>query len=300
MNIFKKYKSNSIAITVTFILYAILFVLLNFIPSTESSLMIDDDFKIKNEAIQFQLMEELASPPPSENQVDESMKSSQKSNKEIQAKEIDNKLDESKDLHESNDVNNVIENQDSVLLSQLKKSMAVFKEIIPIDSLEKKPIQQMNEKKVRQALTDRTQFTAEDWQFIRNNFRTIQNINRVYPYVLKTKEIVNKLNIKLATISNKSEKSRLIKNTEKELLQNFENDVRKMSYSQGKLLLKLIARETNQSAYSLIKTYKGGIPATFWYGVGLLFDENLKVKYDSIGEDSLLEKIILKHKLGKF
>jgi len=72
-----------------------------------------------------------------------------------------------------------------------------------------------------------------------------------------------------------------------------------MSTSQGKLLLKLIARETNQSAYGLIKTYKGAIPATFWYGVGLIFHENLKAQYDSIGEDAQLEKIVQKYKMGK-
>jgi len=82
------------------------------------------------------------------------------------------------------------------------------------------------------------------------------------------------------------------------LFAQFEKDVRNMTTSQGKLLLKLIARETNQSAYGLIKTYKGAIPATFWYGVGLIFHENLKLQYDSIGEDAQLEKIVQKYKRG--
>ena len=72
-----------------------------------------------------------------------------------------------------------------------------------------------------------------------------------------------------------------------------------MSTSQGRLLLKLISRETDQTAYGLIKTYKGGIPATFWYGVGLLFHENLKMQYDSLGEDAQLEKIVQRYKMGK-
>jgi len=83
------------------------------------------------------------------------------------------------------------------------------------------------------------------------------------------------------------------------LFDQFEKDVRNMSTSQGKLLLKLIARETNESAFGLIKTYKGAIPATFWYGVGLIFKENLKMGYDSIGEDAQLEKVVKKFKLGK-
>ena len=95
---------------------------------------------------------------------------------------------------------------------------------------------------------------------------------------------------------NIQEKRKLIRKTEKELFGQFEKDVRKMSYSQGKLLLKLIARETNESAFGLIKIYKGGIPATFWYSVGLVFQEDLKAKYDSTGEDALLEKIVRKYK----
>ena len=59
------------------------------------------------------------------------------------------------------------------------------------------------------------------------------------------------------------------------------------------------SRETNESAFGLIKTYKGGIPATFWYSVGLIFQEDLKAKYDSTGEDALLEKIVKKYKQGE-
>jgi hypothetical protein len=305
MNIFKKYKSNTIAVVVSFLFYGILFLLLIFMPGLDSSLSVDD-IKIQDEPIQLQMMEELTSPSPTEVQTPEDKKpnpqATQKSIEKL-AKEVESKdvvRDDIKDIDQNPDETNVVQNQDSVIYEQLKKSLAVFKEIVPADSLEKNPIQQKAEQKVSKALAERTRTTADDWEFIRSNYRTIQNIRRVYPYVMKTKEIVDKLNTQLAAVSNNKEKHRLIKDTEKELFKSFEKDVRNMSYSQGKLLLKLIARETNQSAYGLIKTYKGGIPATFWYGVGLLFKENLKAKYDSIGEDALLEKIILKHKLGKF
>jgi len=107
------------------------------------------------------------------------------------------------------------------------------------------------------------------------------------------------MNTQLATIKEDQEKRKLIKKTEKELFSQFEKDVRKMSYSQGKILLKLIARETNETAYSLIKTYKGGLPADFWYTVGMVFQENLKTKYDSLGEDAMLEKVVKKYKNGE-
>ncbi len=125
------------------------------------------------------------------------------------------------------------------------------------------------------------------------------SLKKIYPYVQKTKEIVAKMNLQLAKTKDQKEKRRLIKQTEKELFAQFEKDVRNMSTSQGRLLLKLISRETSQSAYGLIKTYKGGIPATFWYGVGLLFHENLKMQYDSLGEDAQLERVVQRYKLGK-
>jgi len=303
MNIFKKYKAKSIAIIVSLFIYGVMFLLLAVIPGLGSSSTIDES-KMQEEAIQFQLMEDIAVRSLSATKITGDKKISDKSSpaatKVVESKETPS--DGGKDLDEddSDDATNVVLNNDSVMLEQLKKSLAVLKEVIPEDSLEDNPIAQKNTEKAHQAFADKTQTTAEDWEFIRNNYRAIQNIRRLYPYVLKTKEIINNLNAKLATMTDGRQKRQLIKQTEKELYGQFEKDVRNMSYSQGKLLLKLLARETNQTAYGLIKTYKGGIPATFWYGVGLLFHENLKARYDSLGEDAVLEKIIQKHKLGKF
>ena len=299
MNFFKKYKSNLIAVFVSLAFYGLLILLLCVMPSTDSSLKTKDDIKNQEEPIQFQIMEVIPLPPTPDDKKNEEKKPTEELSKESQPKEIINNTDEIKNNEQSSDETNVIENQDSVILAELQKSLEVFKEIIPIDSLEKNSIQKKNTQKINQALAGKNQYSEEDWQFIRNNYRTILSIKRVYPYVLKTKGIVDNLNSQLASITNKQEKRNLIKKTEKELFQEFEKDVHSMSYSQGKLLLKLLARETNQSAFGLIKTYKGGIPATFWYGVGLLFRENLKVRYDSLGEDAILEQIIKKYKLGK-
>lgn len=303
MNILKKYKSESIAVVVSLLIYGVMFLLFSIIPGMDSASNIDDS-KMQEEAIQFQSMEDIAlrSLPETKTTRDKKIadKASASATRSVESKGIADDMDKNMDEDQSDDATNVVLNQDSVMMEQLKKSLAVLKEIIPADSLSKNPIEQKSTEKAHQALAEQTLTTADEWEFIRNNYRLIQNIRRVYPYVLKTKEIVNKLNAQLATMTNGAEKRKLIKQTEKELFGQFEKDVRNMSYSQGKLLLKLIARETNESAYGLIKTYKGGIPATFWYGVGLLFHENLKVKYDSVGEDAVLEKIIQKHKLGKF
>lgn len=298
MNILKKYKSKSIAVIVSLLLYGLMFLLLAVIPGIDTAMNTDEGIT-EEESIQFQLLEDIAL---------RSMSDTKAADKTSGIKVVEStvRTTESKDINEdiveaeSNDPTNVVLNQDSMMMEQLKKTLSVFKEAIPPDSLAKNPIEQQTTEKVRQALAERGQNTADDWEFIKSNYKTIQNLRRVYPYVLRAKEVIDNLNAKLATMNDAKEKKKLIKQTEKELFSQFEKDVRKMSYSQGKLLLKLLARETNESAYGLIKTYKGGIPATFWYGVGLLFHENLKTKYDSIGEDAALEKIVKKHQMGKF
>ena len=302
MNIFKKYKSKSIAVVLSLVIYGLMFLLLAVIPGLDSAMNVDDS-KIEEEPIQFQMLEDMALRSMTETKADDKKtigKAEATDKKAIESKTIDEDVDKNIDKADSDDPTNVVLNQDSVMMEQLKKTLSVLKEVIPPDSLAKNPIEQKTTEKVRQALAERSQNTASDWEFIKNNYKTIQNIRRVYPYVLKAKEVIDNLNAKLATMNDSKEKKKLIKQTEKELFSQFEKDVRKMSYSQGKLLLKLLARETNESAYGLIKTYKGGIPATFWYGVGLLFHENLKAKYDSLGEDAALEKIVKKHKLGQF
>jgi len=302
MNILKKYKSKSIAVVLSLVIYGLMFLLLAVIPGLDSAMNMDDS-KIEEEPIQFQMLEDIALRSMNDTKVNDKKiigKAEATDKKTIESKTIDEDVDKNPDKADSDDPTNVVLNQDSVMMEQLKKTLSVLKEVIPPDSLAKNPIEQKTTEKVRQALAERGQNTASDWEFIKNNYKTIQNIRRVYPYVLKAKEVIDNLNAKLATMNDSKEKKKLIKQTEKELFSQFEKDVRKMSYSQGKLLLKLLARETNESAYGLIKTYKGGIPATFWYGVGLLFHENLKAKYDSLGEDAALEKIVKKHKLGQF
>ena len=302
MNILKKYKSKSIAVVLSLVIYGLMFLLLAVIPGLDSAMNVDDS-KIEEEPIQFQMLEDIALRSMTETKADDKKtigKAEATDKKTIESKTIDEDVDKDMNKADSDDPTNVVLNQDSVMMEQLKKTLSVLKEVIPPDSLAKNPIEQQTTKKARQALAERGQNTAADWEFIKSNYKTIQNIRRVYPYVLKAKEVIDNLNAKLATMNDAKEKKKLIKQTEKELFSQFEKDVRKMSYSQGKLLLKLLARETNESAYGLIKTYKGGIPATFWYGVGLLFHENLKAKYDSLGEDAALEKIVKKHQLGQF
>lgn len=84
------------------------------------------------------------------------------------------------------------------------------------------------------------------------------------------------------------------------LFKDFEGSLRKMTISQGALLLKLIDRETGQSSYSIIKDYKNGIAAGFWQGIAKLFDNDLKSEYDPEGADKNVEELVQAWKEGTF
>ena len=294
MKIPSTYKSHIIALIVSVLINVIFISLLSinagFNLFKDKNELIDDDL-----TIQLQLLEELAQSLPSSISKSMNVKST-----EPQTIESDEKTDVSDKLTtNAEDVSNS-QRPDSLLIEEMKKIIVDVKDIAMIDTTPKvdsveieNPIQNpfVQPKKVID-FEDERRFYAE-------NYKTIQRLKVVYPYVMKTKILVDKLNAQLVTINDKQERKRIIKVTEKELFMQFEKDVRKMSYSQGKILLKLLARETNESAYELIKNYKGGLPANFWYAVGLVFQEDLKVKYDSLREDAMLEKIVKKYNDGK-
>jgi hypothetical protein len=68
--------------------------------------------------------------------------------------------------------------------------------------------------------------------------------------------------------------------------------MRKLTFTQGKILIKLIDRETENTSYDLIRQYRGKFSAAFWQGIARIFGANLKSDYDPTGEDYLIEQII--------
>jgi hypothetical protein len=72
-----------------------------------------------------------------------------------------------------------------------------------------------------------------------------------------------------------------------------------MNIAQGRLLIKLINRETQNTSYDLIKDYRGKITAAFWQGVARIFGTNLKEEYDPYGDDAVIERIIQEIEAGR-
>jgi len=113
------------------------------------------------------------------------------------------------------------------------------------------------------------------------------NVHKVYPYALKVADILVGIEDTLATLPTKDARKSYLKNREKSLFGTYEDDLRKMSRSQGKVLVKLVARETGNSSYDLIKNYKNGASAFFWQSIGLLFGISLKSEYEPPEEEMI-------------
>jgi hypothetical protein len=135
----------------------------------------------------------------------------------------------------------------------------------------------------------------------REFYRLVYNFRKTYPYALIAKEKINEADSILATRKlNKREREKFIQQFEMRLFNEFEKPLRKMTFSQGKLLLKLIDREIGQSSYSIIKSYRGGAAAGFWQGIAKIFGSDMKKPYDKFGDDKLTEELVQMYKRGTF
>jgi hypothetical protein len=128
--------------------------------------------------------------------------------------------------------------------------------------------------------------------------RLIYNLKKVYPYALIVRSRLARVDADMRNIESENDRKEYIKRVEKDVFTEYEGAVRDMTITQGRLLIKLIDRETLNTSYTLIKDYRGKISAAFWQGIARIFGTNLKEEYDPYGEDALIESIILEIDAG--
>jgi hypothetical protein len=129
--------------------------------------------------------------------------------------------------------------------------------------------------------------------------RMIYNLKKVYPYSLMVRTRLNQVNEELKNIPDEKDRKRYLRNVEKDIFNEYEDDIRDLTITQGKLLIKLIDRETQNTSYDLIHEYRGSFSAAFWQTIARIFGTNLKEEYDPMGEDALIERILLEIDAGK-
>lgn len=135
----------------------------------------------------------------------------------------------------------------------------------------------------------------------RQYYKLVYNFNQVYPYALAAARLEHQVDstIKARHLTGADERN-YITSRQKELLKAFEPHLRRMTTSQGSLLVRLCDREIGKNAYSVIKDYKNGFVAAFWQGVARLFGHNLKSRYDPKGKDVVTEELVRKWEKGEF
>ena len=128
--------------------------------------------------------------------------------------------------------------------------------------------------------------------------RYVQKVKKVYPLAVKARELLEKYEPEYNALEKQRDKRRLMKRIEKELLREHKDELVKWSITDGRILLKLINRETERTPYSIIKDFRGDVSAVFWQGIARIFKNNLKAGYDPEEEDRILEEIVSLIELG--
>ena len=129
--------------------------------------------------------------------------------------------------------------------------------------------------------------------------RLVYNIKKVLPLAKECNQIILETGAYLQTIPTKKERDALTKAVEKELKQKYTPRIKKLTYSQGKLLIKLIDRETHSTGYELIQAFLGPVRAGFYQAFAWVFGASLKKRYDPKGADRLVERIVLQVEAGQ-
>jgi len=131
----------------------------------------------------------------------------------------------------------------------------------------------------------------KDPEYEKRYQKLIRDVKKVYPYAKLAGFRLQMLEQNLQMLPTDKARKEYLKRTEKAVKDQFYKDLVNLTVSQGKILIKLIYRETGKDTYSIIKEYRGNITAWFWQGMAKVYTANLKTEYNPV-EDWQIEQII--------
>ena len=123
-------------------------------------------------------------------------------------------------------------------------------------------------------------------------WRTVRDVKKCLPYAKSITQDIAYADEQLAQLPDQKARKKWWRAYEKQLFKKYEKDFRGMYASQGKMLMKLLDRETNKTSYDLIKQYKSKSTADFWQFIAKLFKNDLKDEYDATDKDRIIERVI--------
>ena len=133
---------------------------------------------------------------------------------------------------------------------------------------------------------------------MRRYARLVRAVKRVYPIAEEARVLMRTMESELLALPNKKQQKMYIKGIEKRLVREYTSVLKKMTIYDGSVLLKLIDRQVDDTAFDIIKEFRGGFEAGLWQALAKMFGNNLKTDYDPDNDDMLLEQIVNLYEKG--
>lgn len=130
-------------------------------------------------------------------------------------------------------------------------------------------------------------------------YRLVYNVKKTFPISQEINRTIIETYEYLETLPNEKIRQRHIKRVEKGLKEQYTARMKKLSFAQGKLLIKLVDRQSNQTSYELVKAFMGPFKAGLYQTFAGLFGASLKKQYDPEGDDRMIERIVLQVQNGQ-
>ena len=143
------------------------------------------------------------------------------------------------------------------------------------------------------------QLTFKNSKQAKAYMRLVTNVKKVLPLAKEAKQLLYETTEVLETIPTKEGKEEHMKKVESEIFRTYKPKMKKLTYSQGKLLIKLIDRECHSSSFEMIQAFMGPLRAGFWQVFAWSFGASLKKQYDAEGVDRLTERVVLMVESGQ-
>ena len=143
------------------------------------------------------------------------------------------------------------------------------------------------------------QLTFKNKKQAKAYMRLVTNVKKVLPIAKEARQLLFETTEILETLPTKEAKDAHIKKVESEIFRTYKPKMKKLTYSQGKLLIKLIDRECHSSSYEMIQAFMGPFRAGFWQIFAWSFGASLKKGYDPEGVDRLTERVVLQVEAGQ-
>ena len=148
-------------------------------------------------------------------------------------------------------------------------------------------------------------YVTEHWsprkkaRYTRKYLKLIRDVKKAYPYAKLAGDKLKLYDAELKAIEKERDRRKFLDKVEDELRAEYEGDLKSLTITQGIILIKLVDRETGETSYELVKQFRGSFSAFFWQQLARLFGHNLKLRYDPMGEDYLIEEVVQLIEAGK-